>query len=106
VQRHTEEGEILFSAIVLVRTVPCQECLAYNSIRSMEGIKKLYTLFGDYDFLVIIDTVDRASLKSTIKEIEMLNSVISVYALLSDAARTHLCFENREAKDVTVNDLQ
>jgi len=72
----------------------------------MGGIKKLYTLFGDYDFLVIVDTMDQALLKRTVREIEMLNSVISVYVLLSDAARTHLCFENRAAKDVSVSDLQ
>ncbi|MBC7219802.1 MAG: Lrp/AsnC family transcriptional regulator, partial [Hadesarchaea archaeon] len=52
--------------------------MAYNSIKAMGGIKKLYTLFGDYDFLVIVDTVDQALLKRTVKEIEMLNSVISV----------------------------
>ncbi|MCX8207622.1 MAG: Lrp/AsnC ligand binding domain-containing protein [Methanothrix sp.] len=86
----------MVSAIVLIKAVPCQENIAYNSIKAIEGVEKLYTLFGDHDFLAIIDTADQALLKRVLKEIEMLNSVISVDALLS---RKSLCPENREALD-------
>lgn len=89
----------MVSAIVLIKAVPCQESSAYNSIKAIRGIKKLYTLFGDHDFLAIIDTADQALLKNAVKEIEMLSSVISIDALLS---KTSLCLKNREASDHSV----
>lgn len=89
----------MVSAVVLIKAVPCQENIAYTSIKSIEGVEKLYTLFGDHDFLAIVDTADQALLRRTLKEIENLNSVISVNALLS---RTSLCLKNREDSDPSV----
>ncbi|WP_369425065.1 Lrp/AsnC ligand binding domain-containing protein [Methanothrix sp.] len=88
----------MVSAVVLIKAVPCQENIAYTSIKAIEGVEKLYTLFGDHDFLAIIETEDQAMLKRSLKEIEMLNSVISVDALLS---RTSLSLKNREASDLS-----
>ena len=44
--------------VTMVNVQPGQERVAYNELINIEGIKDVYHVFGEYDFVVIMDVDD------------------------------------------------
>ncbi len=41
--------------VTMVKVVPGQERSVYNAIKEIEGVKDVYHVFGEYDFVVILE---------------------------------------------------
>ncbi len=67
--------------VTLVTVVPGQEKAAYNELIKIKGIKDVYHVFGEYDF-VVISNVDGLSalnkLVDTIRESENITSTQTI----------------------------
>ena len=48
----------------MINVLPSYEKAAYREFRTIEGIKDVYHVFGEYDFVVIIDVKDLSTLNS------------------------------------------
>jgi len=42
----------------MVNVLPGKERIAFNELNRIEGIKDIYHVFGEYDFVVIIEVED------------------------------------------------
>lgn len=71
----------LVIGVTLVNVVPGQEKAAYNELLEIKGIKDVYHVFGEYDF-VVISNVDGLSalnkLVDTIREIESVTATQTI----------------------------
>jgi uncharacterized protein with GYD domain len=67
--------------VTLVNVVPGQEKAAYNGLLKIKGIKDVYHVFGEFDF-VVISNVDGLSalnkLVDTIRENENVTSTQTI----------------------------
>ncbi|MCX8207357.1 Lrp/AsnC ligand binding domain-containing protein [Methanothrix sp.] len=67
--------------VTMVKVVPGQEKPVYSALRQIDGIKNVYHVFGEFDFVVIIE-VDGLSmlnrLVDTIREIENVTATQTV----------------------------
>jgi len=54
--------------VTMINVLPGYEKAAYRELKIIEGIKEVYHVFGEYDFVVIID----------VKYLSVLNSVVDM----------------------------
>lgn len=67
--------------VTMVKVVPGQEKSVYNALRSIDGIKDVYHVFGEFDFVVIIEVEGLSMLNrlvDTIREIDNVNATQTV----------------------------
>jgi len=69
-------------AILLIKAVPDQEKVVYRDLNEMECIKKLYHIFGNHDFFLILEAESMNSLNKLLNKIVEINSVDAVKTLL------------------------
>jgi DNA-binding Lrp family transcriptional regulator len=61
--------------VTMVKVVPGQEKTVYNSLRAINGIKDVYHVFGEYDFVVIIEVEGLSMLNRMVDTIREINHV-------------------------------
>jgi uncharacterized protein with GYD domain len=67
--------------VIMVNVVPGQEKAAYNQLLSVNGIKEIYHVFGEYDFIVISEVEGLSTLNKlvdTIRESENVTATQTV----------------------------
>ena len=65
----------------MVNVVPGQEKAAYNQLLNVNGIKEIYHVFGEYDFIVISEVEGLSTLNKlvdTIRESENVTATQTV----------------------------
>jgi len=62
----------------MVKVVPGQEKAVYNSLQEIEGIKDVYHVFGEFDFVVIIE----------VEGLSMLNKLVDVIREIDNVTAT------------------
>ena len=65
----------------MVNVVPGQEKAAYNQLLNVDGIKEIYHVFGEYDFIVISEVEGLSTLNKlvdTIRESENVTATQTV----------------------------
>jgi len=50
----------------MINVLPGYEKAAYRELKNIEGIKDVYHVFGEYDFVVIIDVEDMYTLNDVV----------------------------------------
>jgi DNA-binding Lrp family transcriptional regulator len=65
----------MIQAIALVRALLGREKAAFHALRGLKEAKNLYNIFGDYDFLLILEAEDLNGLKEGLDEIDRLPCV-------------------------------
>lgn len=53
----------------MINVLPGYEKAAYRELKNIEGIKDVYHVFGEYDFVVIIDVEDLTLLNDVVDRI-------------------------------------
>lgn len=53
----------------MINVVPGQEKASYNELRSIEGIKDVFHVFGEYDFIAICDVEGLSALNKLVDRI-------------------------------------
>lgn len=67
--------------VIMVNVVPGQEKAAYNQLLKVDGIKEIYHVFGEYDFIVISEVEGLSTLNKlvdTIRESENVTATQTV----------------------------
>jgi DNA-binding Lrp family transcriptional regulator len=64
--------------VTMVKVVPGQEKTVYNSLQEIDGIKDVYHVFGEYDFVVIIE----------VEGLSMLNRLVDVIREIDNVTAT------------------
>ena len=69
-------------AISLIKSVPDQEKVVYHALKEMGGIRKIYHIFGNHDFFLILEAESMDRLKRLLNQIVELNSIDAVKTML------------------------
>ena len=66
----------------MINVLPGYEKAAYRELRNIEGIKDVYHVFGEYDFVVIIDVPDLTVLNSVVDRIRESETVTATQTII------------------------
>ncbi len=62
----------------MVKVVPGQEKTVYNALQEIDGIKDVYHVFGEFDFVVVIE----------VEGLSMLNKLVDVIREIDNVTAT------------------
>jgi hypothetical protein len=68
--------------ITMIKIVPGNEKASYDALRDIEGVKEIYHLFGEFDFFLILEALDRTRLSLLLEEIRIQRYVFDTWSLL------------------------
>ncbi len=68
--------------VTLVNVVPGQEKTAYNELVNIKGIKDVYHVFGEYDFVVISQVEGLSALNKLVDTIRESENVTSTQTIV------------------------
>jgi DNA-binding Lrp family transcriptional regulator len=63
--------------VTMINVLPGYEKAAYRELKNIEGIKDVYHVFGEYDFVIIIDVEDMNILSEVVDRIRESETVTS-----------------------------
>lgn len=66
----------------MINVLPGYEKAAFRELRNIEGIKDVYHVFGQYDFVVIIDVEDLSILNSVVDRIRESETVTTTQTIV------------------------
>jgi DNA-binding Lrp family transcriptional regulator len=69
-------------AVLLIKAVPDHEKVVYRALREIAGIKKLYHIFGNHDFFLILEAENINGLNELLNKITEINFVGTVKTML------------------------
>jgi len=72
----------LVIGVTLVNVVPGQEKTAYNELVNIKGIKDVYHVFGEYDFVVISQVEGLSALNKLVDTIRESENVTSTQTIV------------------------
>ncbi len=61
--------------VTMINVLPGYEKAAYRELKNIEGIKDVYHVFGEYDFVIIIDVEDLTILNDVVDRIRESENV-------------------------------
>lgn len=68
--------------ITMINVLPGYEKAAYRELKNIEGIKDVYHVFGEYDFVIIIDVEDMAILNDVVDRVRESETVITTKTIV------------------------
>ena len=68
--------------VTMVKVVPGQERSVYNAIREIEGVKDVYHVFGEYDFVVILEVDGLSVLNRLVDVIREIHNVTATQTVV------------------------
>ena len=66
----------------MINVLPGHEKPSYDELRSIEGIKDVYHVFGEYDFVVIIEVRDLTTLNAVVDRIRESDAVTATQTIV------------------------
>jgi DNA-binding Lrp family transcriptional regulator len=68
--------------VTMINVLPGYEKAAYRELKNIEGIKDVYHVFGEYDFVIIIDVGDLSILNTVVDRIRESETVTSTLTII------------------------
>ncbi|MBA1340983.1 MAG: hypothetical protein C5S40_02480 [ANME-2 cluster archaeon] len=68
--------------VIMVNVVPGQEKAAYNQLLNVNGIKEIYHVFGEYDFIVISEVEGLSTLNKLVDTIRESDNVTATQTVV------------------------
>ncbi|HNR59414.1 MAG TPA: Lrp/AsnC ligand binding domain-containing protein [Methanothrix sp.] len=68
--------------VTMVKVVPGQERSVYNALREIEGIKDVYHVFGEYDFVVVLEVEGLSVLNRLVDTIREIHNVTATQTVV------------------------
>ncbi len=68
--------------VTMINVVPGTEKSVYRKIRELEGIRDVYHVFGEYDFVAIIDVEGLSTLNRVVDEIRDIEGITSTHTVV------------------------
>ena len=75
--------------ITMLKVVPGQEKACYDALRHAVGIREIYHLFGEFDFFLILNAVNRGGLICLLEDICAQKYVFDTWSLLVSDYDSH-----------------
>ena len=75
--------------ITMLKVMPGQEKACYDALRHTMGIKEIHHLFGEYDFFLILDAIDKKDLILLLEDIRGRKYVLGTCSLLISDYESH-----------------
>jgi len=69
-------------AVIMVNVQPGREKDFYLSVRDMKGVRDVIHVFGEFDFVVIVEAKDLAELNDTVDSIRGLDGVTKTQTVI------------------------
>lgn len=77
-------------ALSLIKAVPGREKIVYHVLRELEGVKKIYHIFGEHDLLMILEAENKSALIKLLNYVKEIGSVNVVKTMLVEPADSYL----------------
>ncbi|HID27263.1 MAG: Lrp/AsnC ligand binding domain-containing protein [Methanosarcinales archaeon] len=68
--------------VTMVKVVPGKERSTYNELIGIDGIKDVYHVFGEYDFVVIIEVDGLSALNNLVDRIRESDNVTATHTIV------------------------
>jgi len=68
--------------VTMVKVVPGQERTVYNALREIEGIKDVHHVFGEYDFVVVLEVEGLSVLNRLVDTIREIHNVTATQTVV------------------------
>lgn len=68
--------------VTLVNVVPGKEKHVFNSLNGIDGVREILHVFGEYDFIGIVDVEGLSTLNSVVDEIREVEGVTSTQTII------------------------
>jgi hypothetical protein len=68
--------------MTMIKVKPGQDTIAYESIKSIKGVKDIYRIFGEYSLFLIMEAYRTRDLDQIIDEIHMRRGVVEIRPVL------------------------
>lgn len=68
--------------VTMINVLPGYEKAAYRELKNIEGIKDVYHVFGEYDFVVIIEVKDLSVLNAVVDRIRESETVTATQTII------------------------
>ncbi|AKB28509.1 Transcriptional regulator, AsnC family [Methanosarcina siciliae T4/M] len=68
--------------VTMINVLPGYEKAAYRELKNIEGIKDVYHVFGEYDFVIIIDVEDLSILNAVVDRIRESETVTATQTII------------------------
>jgi len=68
--------------VTLVNVVPGNERSVFDALKAISGLRELYHVFGEYDFLVILEVENLPVLSKTVDEIRAVEGVTTTHTVV------------------------
>jgi DNA-binding Lrp family transcriptional regulator len=75
-------GDQMVIGVTMVNVLPGKERTAYNELNRIEGIKDIYHVFGEHDFVVIIEVEDLGHLNYIVDMIRETDDVTATQTIV------------------------
>jgi len=69
-------------SIALIKVIPGREKSVYHALKSIDGVRRLYHIFGDHDFLLLLEAGSKGGLSQLVEQMMKLEGVTSVDIVL------------------------
>lgn len=69
-------------AVALIKVVPGKEKPVYHALKNMGVTRSLYHIFGDHDFLIILEAESKVELAQIVEQIREIEGVAAADTVL------------------------
>jgi DNA-binding Lrp family transcriptional regulator len=69
-------------AVALIKVVPGKEKPVYHALKNMSDVRSLYHIFGDHDFLLILESKSKGELALMVEQIGEIEGVAAADTVL------------------------
>lgn len=66
----------------MINVVPGEERMSYNEIVKVRGVREVFHVFGEYDFIAIIDVTNLSEINSSVDTIREIKGVTSTKTII------------------------
>ncbi len=69
-------------SVAMVRAVPGKEKAVYHALKNMDGVRRIYHIFGDHDFFLLLEAGSKGGLAQLVEQIMGLDGITAVDIVL------------------------
>jgi DNA-binding Lrp family transcriptional regulator len=73
---------IVVVGVTMVNVVPGEERYVYRTLMALGGIREVYHVFGEYDFVVIIEVEGLTALNNSVDNIRDIKGVTTTHTIV------------------------
>jgi DNA-binding Lrp family transcriptional regulator len=68
--------------VIMIKVVPGQERVVYSSLKTRDEILDVYHVFGEYDFIVMLQTESINNLNQFMERVQEMQGIIAIKTIL------------------------